>query len=495
MMTAGDATVGSKRPIDTNPTLGVAVPSKRVADLPGPRGWPLLGNLLQIDLPSMHLQLEAWADTWGPLYRIRLANRDVLVVTRPDLIASMLRDRPDGWRRLSKTRAVLDEMGPPGLFAAEGDPWRRQRRLVASAFAPGPLKRYFPLIERVTERLKDRLDKAARGGEWVDLQGLLMLYTVDVTASLAFGIDVNTLEQGGDALQKHLDKVLPTLMRRIHAPFPYWHYFKFPSDRDFDRDLAICHATVAGFIQTARDRMAADPGLFEHPTNMLEAMLAARDAEGGGLSEGEVIGNVLTMLIAGEDTTANTLAWTLYLLRQHPETWRELVAEAEAALGQEPLARSFAVADGLCVARDCASEAMRLRPVAPVLLLENNKACEIDGIAIPADSFAICVMRSGAVDTATAPDAGDFRPSRWRTPMDPADQALTAASMPFGGGPRICPGRYLAMIEMKMVLSMLARNYELIEVGTEDGEPPRERLAFAMSPVGLRMKLAMRRNP
>jgi cytochrome P450 len=104
-------------------------------------------------------------------------------------------------------------------------------------------------------------------------------------------------------------------------------------------------------------------------------------------------------------------------------------------------------------------------------------------------------MRSGAVDTATAPDAGDFRPSRWRIPMDPADQTLTMASFPFGGGPRICPGRYLAMIEMKMVLSMLARNYDLIEVGTEDGKPPCERLAFAMSPVGLRMKLAMRADP
>ena len=63
--------------MDTKSTLGVAVPSRRVADLPGPRGWPLLGNLFQIDLPSMHLQLEAWADIWCPLYRLRLANRDV----------------------------------------------------------------------------------------------------------------------------------------------------------------------------------------------------------------------------------------------------------------------------------------------------------------------------------------------------------------------------------------------------------------------------------
>ena len=148
-----------------------------------------------------HASTERRLITASPKFRhssrLRLANRDVLVVTRTDLIASILRDRPDGWRRLRKLRAVLDEMGPPGLFAAEGDPWRRQRRLVASAFAPGTLKRYFSLIERVTERLKERLDEAARRGEWIDLQGLLMRYTVDVTASLAFGIDVNTVIRRG----------------------------------------------------------------------------------------------------------------------------------------------------------------------------------------------------------------------------------------------------------------------------------------------------------
>jgi len=476
-----------------------AVP-RRIADLDGPRGWPLLGNLLQLDLSQMHEQLEGWAKIYGPLYRLRIGPRDALVVARPDLIAGILRDRPEGWSRLGTVQAAIHEMGIDGLFSAEGEAWRRQRRLVAAAFTPGHMKRYFPLIERITERLKERLDLAAHTGTWIDLQTMLMRYTVDLTASLAFGIDVNTMQQNDNALQEHLAKLFPMLMRRINAPFPYWRYVKLPSDRAFDRHLAAGHAAVKTFIQTARDRIAANPALAEHPTNLLEAMLTARDTEGGTLSEAEVAGNVFTMLLAGEDTTANTLAWSLYLLHTHPQTWQAVVAEVDASLGADVLPRSIQTASGLATIEDCSNESMRLRPVAPLGYLENNTPAEIEGIALPAGTFVLCAMRSGAVDPNTALDAAEFMPSRWRVATaaadkagaDPGDRQLITASIPFGAGPRVCPGRYLAMLEMKMVLAIIARNYRLVEVGTEDGAPPREHMAFAMSPVGLRMKISAR---
>lgn len=448
----------------------------------------------------MHEQLESWAKIYGPLYRLQIGPRDALVVARPDLIAGILRDRPDGWSRFLAMQAVIQEMGIDGVFAAEGESWRRQRRLVAAAFTPGHLKRYFPLIERMTERLKELLDQAARTGTWIELQTMLMRYSVDVTASLAFGIDVNTMQQPNNALQEHLDKVFPMLMRRINAPFPFWRYIKLPADRVFDRHLAAGHAAVKTFIETARDHMAQNPTRAERPTNLLEAMLAVRDADGGMLSEAELAGNVFTMLLAGEDTTANTLAWCLYLLHTHPEAWRAVVAEVDAVLGADVMPRSVQAAGGLTTIEDCSNESMRLRPVAPLAYLENNTPTEIENIALPAGTFVLCTMRSGAVDTSMAPDAAEFRPSRWRTgavaangpDADTGDRQLITASMPFGAGPRVCPGRYLAMLEMKMVLTTIARNYELVEVGTEDGAPPREHMAFTMSPVGLRMKIRPR---
>jgi len=188
-----------------------------------------------------------------------------------------------------------------------------------------------------------------------------MRYTVDVSAGLAFGIDMNTLQDRGDALQSHLDKVFPMFARRITAAFPLWRYFKLPSDRAFDRHLAEVHAAVKGFVQAARERMDGDPRLREQPANLLEAMIAARDEESGMLSEEELVGNVFTLLLAGEDTTANTLCWTLYLLHTHREAWRALVADVDRLLGADAMPRSFDVTRELESIEHCASESMRLR--------------------------------------------------------------------------------------------------------------------------------------
>ena len=473
--------------------------AKRIADLDGPRGWPVLGNLLQLDMPRFHEQLESWARVHGPLYRLRMGPRDALVVARPDLIAGILRDRPDGWRRLGTIEAVTHEMGVNGLFTAEGDSWRQQRRLITAAFTPSHLKRYFPLIKLMTERLKERLDAAAHAGSWIDVQTMLMRYTIDVTASLAFGIDVNTLHQTHSTLQEDLDNVFPILMRRMNSPFPLWRYVKLPMDYAFDRHVAAVHAAVDSFIQAARERIAQNPALAGQPTNLLEAMLTARDADGRMLSEAEVAGNVFTILLAGEDTTANTLAWSLYLLHTHPEAWRAVVDEVDALLGDDLVPQSIQAAGELTAIDDCSSESMRLRPVGPIMYVENNAPAEVDGIALPAGTIVLCLLRSGVVDAGIAADAGEFRPSRWRAAMaasdpgvDAGNRRLTMASTPFGAGPRICPGRYLAGLEMRMVLATIARNYELVEVGTEGGAAPHERLDFTMAPVGLRMQLRVR---
>jgi cytochrome P450 len=472
-----------------------------LSSLPGPLGWPLVGNLLQFDLGEMHLQLEEWARTYGAAYRIRLGRREAMVISRADTITAVLRDRPGKWRRSSTMQAVLHEIGMPGVLTVEGDEWRRQRKLVMSAFDPGHLKRYFVSMVRVTERLKARLLQAARDEMSIDLQKLLMEYTVDVTAGLAFGIDMNTLENPGMGIQAHLEKLPPTLMKRVFALFPWWRYVRLPSDRAFDRHLETVHAAIRQLIHATRQRMAAEPDLNVHPRNLLEALVAARDDQGGLLSEIDLAGNVLTVLLGGEDTTANTMAWTLHFLHTHRDAWNELVASVDAALGDADVPRQFDVAHKLEVIEDDVNEALRLRPVAPGLLLENNEALVLDGISMPRDSLLICLMRPDAVNPLAADDASLFRPQRWRdariaTQATAADRSrdLVKSSMPFGAGPRMCPGRYLAMLEMKMVLSTIARNFELVEVGTDDGREPQERLAFSMYPVGLKLTVKPRRS-
>jgi cytochrome P450 len=115
--------------------------TRRLQDLPGPKGWPVLGNLPQIKPAEMHLLLGRWAQEYGRYFRIRMGDRRVLVVADHEAVASVLRDRPEGFRRTERLEAIGLEMGfKSGLFGVNGEVWKRQRRMVMAAFDPGHVK-------------------------------------------------------------------------------------------------------------------------------------------------------------------------------------------------------------------------------------------------------------------------------------------------------------------------------------------------------------------
>jgi len=477
------------------PSEKAAAPTRRMRDLPAPPGLPVLGNLLQIDSTRLHLIAEKWRRTYGDYYRMRIGRREFLVLADPEAIAAVLRDRPDGFQRTSRLSAISEEMGFGGVFSANGARWRRQRPMVMAGFDPAHIKSYFPALVRVTERFARRWRRAAAAGEAIDLQADLMRYTVDVTAGLAFGEDINTLESDEEVIQSHLDKVLPALFKRLMAPFAYWRYLKLPKERALERHLAELHRAVGGFIAKARGRMQAEPRLREQPTNLIEAMIAARDTEGSGLEDADVAGNVLTMLLAGEDTTANTLAWMIWLLGRNPQALARARDEVRAVLGESRLPEDYDRVQALAYVEACMHETMRLKPVAPVIMNEAVRDTVVAGIEVPKGQLLMCLMRPGATDARHFPNPEAFDPARWLADAAPGKAASSAkrVAMPFGAGPRLCPGRYLAMLEIKMVVAMLLGGFEIESVGTPDGAEPREDLHLTMAPVGLRMRLSARK--
>ncbi len=457
---------------------------KTISGLPGPKGLPLVGNLLQLDLNQLHRVLERWGNEFGTIFTFRLGTRSVLAVAEPELIQEILKQRPQRYRRLDTIESVFREMGIHGVFSSEGEDWQRQRRLTARALDTAHLRAFFPVLRTLTERLRRRWERAADGGADVDIQDDLMRFTVDATTNLAFGHDMNTLERGGDVIQQHLERIFPMLNRRINAPFAYWRFLRLPSDYALESSLKAIHEIIAKFVDETRARLAKQPELVEHPTNFLEAMLAARDDDGAAFTDTEIFANVITMLLAGEDTTANSLAWMIDFLTDLPEMQTRLQAEADTHSDASGLTETAQSLDALEYGEAVAHEAMRLKPVAPLFSLEPNEDVELKGVSVPRGTAIILVTMHPALQDAHFGGAAQFRPERWLASAQHAGCPHNAkAFVPFGAGPRFCPGRSLAMLEIKAVTAMMARCFTLTKAPGRG--PVREKLAFTMMPENL----------
>ena len=492
--------------------------------LPTPRGLPVLGQLLDLSKPDIYRVLEDWAPEHGPMFTVRMPGREVLVIADGELARQVIRARPTKFARYRVMRDVIEEIGVKGVFTAEGEAWRRQRRLVMAGFNSRALLASFDRVADITLRLRDHL--RAKNGEPVDVVGDLMRYAIDVTGVVALGRDFDTIRRGPDVLRNHLQIVFPSVARRMAFPLPYWRYgIKLAEDRRLEESIRAVSEIVFDLIREARARL--DAGDIDTPRNMIEALLLARDdddasshregssptgqspagppsefersalaasagprgrskqlAGGKLLTDHEVYSNVLSILLAGEDTTANTAAWMLHYAARLPRVAHRLRQEAEAAFEGEVLT-SHDGARKMPYTAAVAYEAGRLRPVGAVLFLEALEGAEVGGVFVPARTPVFVLSRYIMTDARNFGRPDEFLPERWLDDERPADLAhASKLDFSFGGGPRICPGRPLALLETAMVASMVAKGFDLEPATAEVGE----RIGFTLGPRNLKLR-------
>ncbi len=445
-------------------------------ELPGPKGYPLVGNIPVIDLPNLHRQIEAWADEYGDVYRLFLGYTSQTVVTRPSIIQKVLQARPDEFIRLKKMDTIIREGGVHGVFNAEGEEWKLHRKIVAKGLDVRHQKEFYPSMVITLERLYNKWKKNAESGEPFDIQRDLLRFTVDITSTLAFGTEMNTLEQEGGAIQDHMEKVFPMIFYRINLPIQWHKLIKRKADREFEQAVQEMNRLVDQFIARGQERLREHPELRENPGNLLEAILVAGEEEELFKPE-HVRGNLLTLLMAGEDTTAHTLIWMLYLLTIHTDIQDAIRAEADTVLGDEQWIKDYERMADLRYIEAVTWESMRFKPVAPVMLFEATQDLEVEGYLFQKGQRILTQSRSAALKDEYFTKAGEFNPSRWMKESKCPVHNMDAFS-PFGGGPRYCPGRNLALLEIRMVISMLFKNFE-IEMVTPHEDVP-EIMAFTM---------------
>jgi len=469
-------------------------PAPRTIDrLKQPPGLPWLGNALQLDPPRIHLSLEKWAQDYGKFFTVRVLGRRLLVVTDYALAQQILKDRPDGFRRLRTIEPVANDLRMNGLFSSEGERWRNQRRIWLATLNAQQLKSFHDKLLVITKKLLKRWQVAADRGEVVDVATDLMRYTVDVTMQFALGHEANTLEKGDDVIQRHLDKIFPALGRRARGAFPYWRYFKLPQDRALDRALAALKDEVGGLIELARQRLRDNPSLRTSPSCFLEAMLVEHERDSSAISDEDVFANVITVLLGGEDTTANTLAWLIHCVSDRPDVYAALRAEADAML-DEPSApdREVPRADRfphlLRMTDATINETLRLHPVAPMFFLEALRDTTLHDLAVPAGTQIMLLTRAAAGSSPYSDPPPRFEPAAEAARADAGPGR--SASLPFGYGPRMCPGRNLALAELRSAVMMLARNFDLEAV--PQAKPVSEVFSFTLVPRHLRVRFHRR---
>jgi len=436
-------------------------------EVPFLKGLPLVGNLFNIESKYLHLKLHEWCDQYDGRFNYKVGPMIIHVFSDLDTIYDILKRRPHDFRRVVKIESVFKEIGTHGVFSVEGEAWRRQRRLIMPAFHQGHLKGFFGTLCTITGRLKSRLEAEAKAGSDFEISKDLMRFTVDVTTKLAFDYDMNTLEKGDDIIQKHLEHIFPSVGRRVTSIFPYWKFVKLPRDRALDRALVGARREITKIIEANREAswQGIDPapdGTTRKPKNMIQTLLTSRDADGTGFTMDEILGNVFTIMIAGEDTTATSLAWALTFMIEHPEVKERMKKEAHQVLGESEIPAQFEQLDGLKYIEAVILESMRLKPVAPCLFFEANHDLTLGGERFSKGTIVNAMISRPARQEKYFSHANEFRPERWiEKERDPSWKHEAKALLPFGGGARMCPGKTLAMVEMKCVLAMLCRNFEV----------------------------------
>ena len=387
---------------------------------------------------------------------IRYGPQLVLLLHHPDLIEEVLVTRQ---RDFAKGRfyRILGPLLGEGLLTSEGDAWRRNRRLAQPAFHRARVAAYGQTMVDATERLLE----GWRPGAVRDVHADMMRLTLNIVVKTLLDADV---EGEAAAVGEALPEALRELDGLMNGPaFLLPQALPTPGKRRLARAVRRLDAVVYRIIAERR----AGPG---DRGDLLSMLLQAHGEPGEPDRPGEagsppgrdapadrqLRDEVMTIMLAGHETTALALTWTWYLLSQHPEAFEPLLEELRRELGGRP--PQVSDLPRLPYTEQVLTEAMRLYPPIPVIGRQAIAACELGGYPVPAGTPVSCPLWSVHRDPRFYEAPDDFRPQRWAQGL--ASRLPRFAYFPFAGGPRGCIGSSFAMMEATLVLATIARRFQ-----------------------------------
>ncbi|MCS6848761.1 MAG: cytochrome P450 [Anaerolineae bacterium] len=372
---------------------------------------------------------------FGP-FRMYFANH-------PDLIHQVLVEDATKYHKTRLTKALLRPSLGEGLLISDGELWKRQRKLIQPAFHAARIAAYAETMTAYAERAIAEWQP----GQTRSVDHDMMSLTLDIVIKTLFGEQLTPQERDDigravDIGQKQVGQAFKTIFRA-----PSW--LPTPARREGEWATQAINAVIARFIaryrQTGQDR-----------GDLLSMMLAAVD-EAGGMSDAQARDEAFTLIVAGHETTANTLTWAWYLLSQHPQAEAALHAELDAVLGGR--APAFDDLPRLPFTEAVVKETLRLYPAAYVTSREPQEDVRIGDYLVPKGSTVLISPYVTHHDTRWFNAPEQFKPERWLGDLE--KRLPKFAYFPFGGGPRICIGNAFALMEARLILATIAQRFRL----------------------------------
>jgi cytochrome P450 len=437
---------------------------------PGPRGHILWGSLPERRKEPLKLYMNSVLE-YGDVVRFRFGPVALHLIARPEHVKQVLQDNHRNYSKGYSYR-MLEPLLGQGLLTSEGEHWRRQRKLAQPAFHRQRLEGFAEIMAREAEAMASKWQP----GEELDVAQEMMRLTLAVVCKTLLGVDI-----GGQEIGPAITRLLEEFNNRILSIFrmtPAFSWLPSPGKRRAALDIRTLDRVVYGMIEARRRS-----GEAEHH-DLLSMLMQARDEETGETMDDKALRDeVMTIFLAGHETTATALTWTFYLLSKHPDQERRVREELARVLGGRRPA--FADYPRLTYTTQVIEEALRLYPPVWVLAREALAEDEIGGYRIPKGSIVVI-----------CPYVTHHHPALWENPegFDPERFAPGAeesrpkyAYFPFGGGPRLCIGNNFAMMEAVLVLATVlqSRKLELAAGFVPEPDP----LITFRSKNGMRMRM------
>ena len=437
--------------------------------LPGPR-WTAQPRLLRTLLRTPEAVLDELSSSYGPICGIGAGPLRIAVVGSPGLIRELLMQPNDRFRYDTPLSPFPFVVGKRTMLATDGDDHRRLRGSVQEAFSRRRLNQWIPLIVDRTDVAIDAVladSTASADGHPIDLYPMGRRLLIEIVVRAIFGERLSAHTETIDARFQRIQTYLSSpLYRQIPHPLPFTRRSRVRADR------VALDQMIDGAIADSRRIPLVEP------RDVLD-VLAQRD----DLDDAEIRDQVKTVIGAGYDTTASSLAWMLWESTLQPGLWSRLRAEADAALGLpgSGVTPDNASLTALALAARTMRETLRLHPASGIAVRESAVALELGGYTIRRGTLMAWSPYLAGRDPATWTDPLRFDPDRFVDLDEPQRAAADIAWVPFGRGPRMCLGFALAQMELTLIIARVAQRLDLTPVATS---PPAASGLVVSKPVG-----------